>query len=60
MEAKPNSHNPGKTRHAIFYLLLGLATLLLLYLLKPFFYPLFWAAVRASSARLWVAMSSRA
>lgn len=47
MEAKPNSHNPGKTRHAIFYLLLGLATLLLLYLLKPFFYPLFWAAVIA-------------
>ncbi|MDI9570986.1 MAG: AI-2E family transporter [Pseudomonadota bacterium] len=47
MNANADSHKPGKTRHAFFYLLLGLATLLALYLLRPFFYPLFWAAVIA-------------
>jgi predicted PurR-regulated permease PerM len=31
-----------------FFVLLGLVTLLFLYLLKPFFFPLFWAAVIAS------------
>ncbi len=36
-----------KPRHIAFYVLLGLATLLLLYLLQPFFYPIFWAAVMA-------------
>ena len=30
-----------------FFVLLGLVTLLFLYLLKPFFFPLFWAAVIA-------------
>ena len=39
--------NIKKPRHIVFYILLGLATLLLLYLLKPFFYPIFWAAVIA-------------
>lgn len=36
-----------KYRHIAFYIILGLATLLLIYLLKPFFYPIFWAAVLA-------------
>ena len=36
-----------KSRHIAFYVLLGLATFLFLYLLKPFFYPIFWAAVLA-------------
>ena len=31
-----------------FFVLLGLVTLLFLYLLKPFFFPLFWAAVIAA------------
>lgn len=34
-----------KSRHIAFYILLGLATLLFLYLMKPFFFPIFWAAV---------------
>jgi len=37
--------NMEKPRHIVFYVLLGLATLQLLYLLQPFFYPIFWAAV---------------
>jgi len=37
-----------KSRHIAFYILLGLATLLFLYLMMPFFYPIFWAAVIAS------------
>lgn len=36
-----------KSRHIAFYILLGLATLLFLYLMKPFFFPIFWAAVIA-------------
>lgn len=37
-----------KSRHIAFYTLLGLATLLFLYLMKPFFFPIFWAAVIAT------------
>lgn len=40
--------NSEKSRHIAFYVLLGLATILFLYLMKPFFYPVFWAAVIAS------------
>lgn len=36
-----------KSRHIAFYILLGLATLLFIYLMKPFFFPIFWAAVIA-------------
>ncbi|HOF05502.1 MAG TPA: AI-2E family transporter [Syntrophales bacterium] len=39
--------NVERTKHVVFYVLLGVATLLLLYILKPFFYPIFWAAVLA-------------
>lgn len=37
-----------KSRHIAFYVLLGLSTLLFLYLMMPFFYPIFWAAVIAT------------
>ncbi len=37
-----------KSRHIAFYILLGLATLLFIYLMKPFFFPIFWAAVIAT------------
>ncbi len=37
-----------KSRYIAFYILLGLATLLFLYLMKPFFFPIFWAAVIAT------------
>ena len=37
----------AKIRHVIFFMLLGLVTVLFLYLMKPFFFPLFWAAVIA-------------
>ncbi|MFA6412659.1 MAG: AI-2E family transporter [Syntrophales bacterium] len=37
-----------KSRHITFYILLGLATLLFIYLMKPFFFPIFWAAVIAT------------
>jgi predicted PurR-regulated permease PerM len=40
-----------KSRHIAFYILLGLSTLLFLYLMKPFFFPIFWAAVIASIFR---------
>jgi predicted PurR-regulated permease PerM len=41
-----------KTRRNYFFFgLLGLITILFLYLLKPFFYPIFWAAVIASLFR---------
>ncbi|MFA5182337.1 MAG: AI-2E family transporter [Syntrophales bacterium] len=40
-----------KSRHIAFYILLGLATLLFLYLMKPFFFPIFWAAVIATIFR---------
>jgi len=43
--------NSEKSRHIAFNILLGLATLLFLYLMKPFFYPIFWAAVIASIFR---------
>ncbi|MFA4917414.1 MAG: AI-2E family transporter [Syntrophales bacterium] len=36
-----------KARHSLFFILLGLGTLLFIYLLKPFFFPLFWAALIA-------------
>ncbi|MBA4422104.1 MAG: hypothetical protein C0390_03245 [Syntrophus sp. (in: bacteria)] len=36
-----------KNSNVPFFILLGLVTLLFLYLLKPFFFPLFWAAVIA-------------
>jgi len=37
----------GKNSNVVFYLILAGVTLLFLYLLKPFFFPLFWAAVIA-------------
>jgi predicted PurR-regulated permease PerM len=40
-----------KLRNIFFFGLLGLITILFFYLLKPFFYPLFWAAVIASLFR---------
>jgi predicted PurR-regulated permease PerM len=39
--------DPKKVQSILFICLLGLATLAFLYLLKPFFIPLFWAAVIA-------------
>jgi len=36
-----------KVRPILFFIFLGLGTLLFVYLLKPFFFPLFWAAVIA-------------
>jgi predicted PurR-regulated permease PerM len=39
--------NPQKIQNILFISLLGLVTLVFLYLLKPFFTPLFWAAVIA-------------
>jgi predicted PurR-regulated permease PerM len=39
--------DPKKVQSILFICLLGLVTLALLYLLKPFFVPLFWAAVIA-------------
>jgi predicted PurR-regulated permease PerM len=39
---------PLKNGNIPFFVLLGLVTLLFLYLLKPFFFPLFWAAVIAA------------
>ena len=38
---------PLKNSNLPFFILMGLVTLLFLYLLKPFFFPLFWAAVIA-------------
>jgi predicted PurR-regulated permease PerM len=43
--------NSEKSRHIAFYVLLGLSTLLFFYLMLPFFYPIFWAAVIASIFR---------
>lgn len=40
--------NSEKSRHIAFYVLLGMATLLFLYLMKPFFFSIFWAAVIAT------------
>jgi len=40
--------NSEKSRYIAFYVLLGMATLLFLYLMKPFFFPIFWAAVIAT------------
>jgi predicted PurR-regulated permease PerM len=37
-----------KVQNIIFFIILGLVTLLFLYILKPFFTPIFWAAVIAS------------
>ena len=39
--------DPKKIQNIIFISLLGLVTLVFLYLLKPFFTPIFWAAVIA-------------
>lgn len=36
-----------KMRHFLFFLLLGIVTIAFLTILKPFFYPLFWAAILA-------------
>ncbi len=36
-----------KNSNIPFYIILGVVTLLFLYLLKPFFFPIFWAAVIA-------------
>lgn len=38
---------PKKTRPLPFYILLALATIVFLYVLSPFFYPIFWAAIMA-------------
>jgi predicted PurR-regulated permease PerM len=38
----------SRTRHVFFFLLLGLVGLLFLYVLKPFFYPIFWAVIISS------------
>jgi len=43
--------DPKKVQQVVFFAILGLVTLLFLYLLKPFFTPLFWAAVFASIFR---------
>jgi len=40
-----------KTHNILFFSLLAVITILFLYLLKPFFYPIFWAAVLASLFR---------
>jgi predicted PurR-regulated permease PerM len=40
-----------KNHHILFFILLGAVTLLFLYLLKPFFFPLFWAVVIAGIFR---------
>ena len=37
-----------KVQNIVFFIILGLVTLLFLYILKPFFTPIFWAAVIAS------------
>ncbi len=42
---------PLKNGNVPFYILMGLVSLLFLYLLKPFFFPLFWAAVIAGIFR---------
>lgn len=41
----------GNDRNVFFSILLGFVTLLFLWLLKPFFFPVFWAAVIAGIAR---------
>jgi predicted PurR-regulated permease PerM len=41
----------GRSGNIPFFVLLGLVTLLFLYILKPFFFPLFWAAVLAGLFR---------
>ena len=38
-------------KNVLFYILMGVVTLLFLWLLKPFFFPVFWAAVIAGIAR---------
>jgi predicted PurR-regulated permease PerM len=38
----------SKTRHLVFVLLLGLVGFGFLYLMKPFFYPIFWAVIISS------------
>lgn len=38
----------SKVRNIIFFGILGLTTILFLYIIRPFFYPIFWAAVIAS------------
>jgi len=38
----------SRTRHLIFFSLLGLVGLLFLYLMKPFFYAIFWAVIISS------------
>ncbi len=41
----------NKDRNIPFFVILGLVTILFLYLLKPFFFPIFWAAVIAGVFR---------
>ncbi len=41
----------GSDRNVLFYILMGVVTLLFLWLLKPFFFPVFWAAVIAGITR---------
>ncbi|MDD5100042.1 MAG: AI-2E family transporter [Syntrophales bacterium] len=41
----------GKENNVLFFTILGLVTLLFLYLLRPFFFPIFWAAVIAGVFR---------
>lgn len=41
----------GKISQAIFFIFLAAITLLFLYILSPFFYPIFWAAVIAGTFR---------
>jgi predicted PurR-regulated permease PerM len=43
--------DPKKVQSLIFFCLLGLVTLVFIYLLKPFFKPLFWAAVIAGISK---------
>jgi predicted PurR-regulated permease PerM len=40
-----------KESNILFFVILGMATILFLYLLKPFFFPIFWAAVIAGVFR---------
>ncbi len=43
--------DPKKVQQVVFFAILGVVTLLFLYLLKPFFTPIFWAAVLAGIFR---------
>lgn len=44
-------NNNTKESHILFFVALGMVTILFLYLLKPFFFPIFWAAVIAGVFR---------